>query len=284
MSVSFREFAGSPVETCGPEGMKARRVLLCAWDDRQALIEQLSGDGYEFGGRGRTAYPDTADIVAMRTQCEPFADDLVAQTFDELTEGLNRYNGFAKITVDYELLVASELGDVITAESGTFLAYRQGISHKTVAMPEDSLSWQDKPAEFVSAKAVPSIHVPIIEHELTWHRVVSPPWQAMRDCVGTVNDATFLGAAAATVLFDGAAAEPEFLRIGDLDRAELAWRIGYRFREMAVKTGSGEIVGWNHAYRPLPVDDPGWDELADANGNRPYRSSDFAQLLQYATE
>ena len=284
MSVSFKEFAGSPVETCGPEGMRARRVLLCAWDDRQDVIDQILGDGYEFGGSSRAPYPNTSDVVAMRTRSEPFTNDLVPQTFSDLTEGLNQYNGFAKVTVEYELLVPSERVDAITVESGTFLTYRHGISQMTVTLPEDSLSWQDEPSEFVPSEAVPSIRIPLIEHQLTWHRVVSPPWQAIRNGIGTVNDAAFLGAAAATVLFDGANAEPEFLRIGDLARAELAWRIVYMFREKAVKTGSGEIVGWNHAYRPLPVGDPGWDELADANGNRPYRSSDFTQMFQFATE
>ncbi len=282
--MTFKEFAGSPVETCGPGGMKAKRTLLCAWDDRHEVVEQLLGDGYEFGGSTRARYPETPDIVAMRTKCKPLADDLLPQEFDKLTEGLNSYNGFAKVTVDYELLVPSELGDLITAESGTFLTYRQDSANQQTMMSEDSLSWQDEPSEFVASKAVPRIRIPLIEHHLTWHRVVSPPWQAIRKCIGTVNNAEFLGAAAAGVLFDGATAKPEFLRIGELGRAEQAWRIKYVFREKAVKTGNGEIVGWNHAYRPLPVSDPDWDELADANGNRPYRSSDFSQLFRFASE
>ena len=63
--------------------------------------------------------------------------------------------------------------------------------------------------------------------------------------------------------------------------ATLGWRIGYLFREKAIKTAGGSVVGWNHAYRSLPADDPGWDELVDANGNRPYVSSDFSELFQF---
>jgi hypothetical protein len=124
----------------------------------------------------------------------------------------------------------------------------------------------------------------MVEHHLTWHRVVNPPWQAIRQCVGTVNGATFLGAAAETVLFDGATAEREFLRINGLARTELAWRISYVFRERAIKTGSGGIVGFNHAYRSLPTGNPGWDRLVDGAGNRPYPSSNLTQLFQFEAE
>jgi len=284
MATSFKEFAGSPVETCGPEGMKARRVLLCAWSDRGAVVELLLGDEYEFGGSTRAQYPDKPDIVAMRTRCEPFTDDVEPQVLDELTEGLNSYSGFAKLTVDYELLVPSQRNESMTVQQGTFLTYRQDSGREIVTLPEDALAWQDKPGETVSEKAVPEIRIPIVEHRPTWHRVVSPPWEAIRKCIGTVNDAEFMGAAAGTVLFDGAIAEPEFLRIDRLAEAKLGWRIEYVFREKAVKTGDGGIVGWNHAYRPVPTNDPGWDELADANGNRPYRSSGFSQLFEFAAE
>jgi hypothetical protein len=283
MTISFKEFAGSPVETIGPEGMKATRTLLCAWDDREAVLAQLLGDGYEFGGKSRAAYPGKPDVVAMRTRCEPLADDLVVQEFPSLSEGLNRYHGFAKLTVRYELLVGSGRSDAPEVAPGTFLTYRQDRDYEIVPMADDALAWQDQPAAGIPEEAIPQVRVPIIVHHLTWHRVVSPPWAAIRAGVGTVNDAAFLGAAAGAVLFDGCATEPEFLRIGDLAQAELASRIEYVFREKAVKTGDGAIVGWNHAYRSLPADDPGWDQLVDAAGNRPYRSSDFAALFEFAT-
>jgi len=165
---------------------------------------------------------------------------------------------------------------------GTFLTYCQDRDFEIVPMADDSLVWQDEPTIGIPEEAIPQVRVPIVEHHLTWHRVVRPPWDAIRQCVGTVNGAEFLGAAAGTVLFDGCTTEPEFLRIGELAQAELASRIEYVFREKAIKTGDGEIVGYNHAYRPLPANDPGWDELADPAGNRPYRESDFSALFQFA--
>lgn len=281
MTVAFKELAGSPVETYGPEGMKAQRVLLCAWDDRGQVVQQLLGDGYEYGGRGSAQYPDKPHVVAMRTRCEPFGDDVAPQVLSELTEGLNRYSGFAKVTVSYELLVSSQREDLPTIEQGTLLTYRQEPGGETMVLPGHSLAWEGAAGVAVPPEAVPAIRVPLVEHHFNWHRVVNPPWEAIRRCVGTVNDAAFLGAAAATVLFAGAAAQREFVRIDELANATLGWRIGYLFREKAVKTGGGGVVGWNHAYRSLPADNPGWDELVDANGNRPYVSSDFSGLFQF---
>ncbi len=283
MTVAFKEFSGSPVETFGPEGMAARRVLLCAWDDRRQVVEELLGDGQEYGGRGRAQYPDRRSVVAMRTRCEPLIDDIAPQVLSELTEGLNTYGGFAKVTVDYEFLAASDRDDLPSTEERTYLTYRQDFGVDTLALPGHALSWLGSPTVPVPPESVPRIRVPIVEHYLTWHRVLSPPWQAIRNSVGTVNSSALLGAAAGTMRFDGATADREFVRIDDFAQPELAWRIGYVFREKAVKTSSGSVIGWNQAYRSLPVDSPGWDELIDAGGNRLYQLSDFSPLFYFAS-
>ena len=219
----------------------------------------------------------------MRIRSEPFGDDVAPQVLAELTKGLNRYKGFAKITVDYQLLMPAERSDLPEAEAGTFLAYRQSFSGERMRMPVQGLIWQSDADVPVLSEAFSSLHVPLVEHHVTWHRVVSPPWEAVRSCAGTVNSEAFLGAPAAAVLLQGAAAEREFLSINGLTKAELAWRIAYVFLEKVLHPPDGGSAGWNHGYRSLPADNPGWDELADANGNRPYRSSDFTQLFQYST-
>lgn len=283
MTVAFKELAGSPVETHGPEGFQAKRVLLCAWDEREELVQQLVGDGHILGGRSRAPYPGKPDVVALRARCEPITDDVLPQELLDLTEGLNRYHGFAKVTVDYELLPAADRSDIPNVVQGTFLTYQQGFDAETLSLSGDSFTWEAEPSQAVPDKAVPSLRVPLVEHHLTWHRVISPPWQAIRECIGTVNNAMFLGAAAETVLLDGAKADREFLRIDGFANAELAWRIRYTFRERAVKTGASAIVGWNHSYRSLPIDDPDWDRLVDGAGNRPYRAADFTRLFEFET-
>ncbi len=112
MTIAFKELAGSPIESYGPDGVQAERRLLCAWDERRLLVQQLLGDGYEFGGSSRATYPGTDNVVAMRARVEAFGDDVVKQSLTQLTEGLNAYHGFAKVTISYELLVPSDRADL----------------------------------------------------------------------------------------------------------------------------------------------------------------------------
>ena len=287
MTVAFKELAGSPIECYSPEGVQAQRRLLCAWDDRRTLVQELLGDGYEFGGRHRANYPGTANIVAMRARVEALGDDVVKQNLTELTEGLNAYRGFAKVTIDYELLAPTDRGDLPSAVEGTFLTYRMLRGWETIALAGDDLKWEGQPSVTVPADAVGAIRVPVAEHRLTWRRVVRPPWTAIRTAAGTVNGATFLGAAAETLLFDGATAQREFLRISEADEAEFAWRIEYVFREKTAKLLiPGAAAGWNHQYRAQPTGAAGWDRVhSEAISNHyVYRSSDFSALLEYEGE
>ncbi|MCE5301847.1 MAG: hypothetical protein LLF97_01910 [Planctomycetaceae bacterium] len=284
MSIAFKELAGSPTEHYGPEGVRAQRRLVCAWDDRTALVEELLGDGYEFGGCRRANYPGTAHIVAMRAQVEAFADDVVPQTLSEVTEGLNTYRGFAKVTVDYELLASANREDLPTVIEGTFLTYRMRRGWETISLRGDDLQWENEPSAEVPAEAIGAIRIPIVEHRLSWRRVVRPPWTAIRAAAGAVNDAEFLGAAAGSLMFDGAAAEHEFIRISDTDDVEFAWRLEYIFRERNARLLiPGVMAGWNHQYRPTPIGSANWDRLHSVaqDAHFLYRTCDFGALLKY---
>ena len=118
-----------------------------------------------------------------------------------------------------------------------------------------------RPAEFAPdllgrGDADGAIQLPFTRHRLIWHRALSPPWSAIRNSTATLNTAAFLGATAGTLLFEGVAAEREFLRIPDLANAEFAWRMEYVFRENSLVTTAGQ---------PL------------------FRTTDFDALLAYET-
>ncbi len=134
------------------------------------------------------------------------------------------------------------------------------------------------------SEATGTIRLPITEHRLTWHRAVRPPWTAIRAATGTVNHAAFLSAAPETLLFDGATAEPEFLRLSDIDEAEFAWRVEYVFREKTARLViPGAVAGWNHQYRSQPVGAANWDRLHTTaySDHYLYHRSDFGELLEY---
>jgi hypothetical protein len=289
MTVAFKELAGSPIEVFGIEGIKAERRLLCAYEDRYTVVTALLGDGGEFGGNPQCFYPNCGLARAIRVRIEPFEkkpDDQGA--FDDLTADLNGYSGqFVELVVGYEALgLAGHPPHLPAPEQGTFLTYRMDFGGEYVALPGQSLQWQSDATLPVPPEAVPTLRVPIIEHHVTWQRVINPPWDAIRACVGSVNAASFLGAAAETLLFDGAKADRQFTGLDDLQEPQFGWRITYVFREKTIRVldaaNDQATYGWNHCYCSVPLPSAGWDRLVDSQGNAFYRTADFSPLFQFA--
>ena len=223
----------------------------------------------------------------MRVRMEPFEkmpDDQGA--FADLTADLNSYtNQFAAITVSYDLLDVDGYPYLPDVAPGILLSYHMDFSGETLAVPGVGLQWQSSSTAPVSPDSVPALRVPIVEHHVTWRRVLDPPWDAIRACTGTVNSATFLGAAAATLLFEGAKVDREFTGLDDLQQPQYGWRVSYLFREKAIKvlvaSDDTNTYGWNHSYRDAPYPYSGWDQLQDPSGNTLYQTADFTTLFAF---
>jgi hypothetical protein len=284
MSVVFKELAGSPIEAYDQNGMKAQRRLLCAYEDRQAALLALLG-GSQLGSPPQATYPDQPNLLAIRVRIEPFEKKPDDQgTFDDLTSDLNSYSGqFVEVVVDYEVLHGGD-SRLPKVQSNTFLTYLMDFGGEYVALPGHTLLWESDATIPVTPDSVPTLRIPITEHHVTWHRVVSPPWDAIRACVGTVNATAFLGAAAETVLFDGAKAYRQFAGLDDLLHPQFGWRITYVFREKTIKVMDDDqnqlTYGWNYSYRPDANNQTHWDQLVDDAGNKLYRATDFSPLFE----
>ena len=296
MAVIFKELAGSPVETFGPEGMGAERKFLVEWNQRRTFVTELLGDEFSFGGDTLADYPGTTGIKCMRLRLESFAENPDNQgEFDDVTVDINAYTseircgGFDNpclVTAQYEVLVPSERDDLPTPEEGTFLTYRMDFGGHYIEAPAPACTWEGAPTIPVPpAQALgQTVRVPVVEHHITVHLMLNPPWQAISDTIGTVNDAAFINAAAGQVLFDGCDAEKEFTWAGNFLEPQFGWKISYVFREMRNKMWGADkaAVGWNHTYRFLPLASAGWDRLLVAGGDPAYDSEDFAPLFQFA--
>ena len=278
MTVAFKELAGSPVEQYGEDGFTARREFLIAWEDREAFAAEVLGIASEHGGSPKLAYPGKSAVYAMSLRYEPLdPDNPDSQVLTELAEGLNSYSqSFARARVEYRTLTYDR-GDTPTVPGGTFLTYRMRFAAEYLPIPPRGWGWEDDPGAPLPDDMNLSMTVPVTEHHLTWHLVANPPWDAIRECQGKVNQGTFLGAAEGTVLLEGADADKHFQTGFDLDHPEFFWRIQYVFRERAIKHG-GEVFGWNHHFREKP---PGWVPIR-FGGNPMYELADFAPLFQFA--
>jgi hypothetical protein len=294
MTTAFKELAGSPREVFTTEGMRAQRRLLVLWADRRALITELLGNGAEFGGVLSAQYPDYEPVVVDRIQVRPWNPSPDEQgAFTDVESDLNAYTGqYAEITVDYELLPPIKRPDpemLPSTEPDTFLTYRSDHGAEAIQIPGHTLKWTDQEAEPVPAEVVGVKRIPTTEHTLTWHRVMNPPWTAIRELKGLVNHDTFLGAPKECVLFEGAQAQSEFMGFDSLDEPIYGWTITYLFRERSITTtadngDTNTLYTWNHMWRSLPMATPAWDKLVDDQGKNIYDTADLTKLFQYEEE
>lgn len=292
MGTSFKELGGSPIETFNREGgMKAERRLLVDWDDRHALVAELLGSSYEFGGTKAAEYPDYPIVVATSCKIEPWPGTPDEQaSFTDVESDINTYSDLtvggdtklARIIVQYEVLSSNPFDDPSGLEEDTFLTYRMDVGGEYIDQPGADLTWEAQPGVKVPEESVAVLRVPVIEHHFTWHRVLKPPWTTIREQVGTVNNADIFGIPAGRLLFEGAPSDRDFTGVDEFKNPEFGWRLSYLFREKNIIKRDGTKVGWQYNYRPDDGAIAGdWDRLLDSDGNPRHWEADHNDLFKY---
>jgi len=279
MSVPFKELSGSPAEEYTRAGFTARREFLIAWEDRDAFAAEVLGQAREHGGSAWVNYPGKTSVFAVRLRFVPLdPESLDTRELAELTEGLNSYSqSFAKAMVDYGTVNVRDREDGPEPEPGTHVTYRMKHALEYQTLLPQGWHWADDPSSVLpDAYTLPKA-IPVTEHHLTWHQVIRPPWQAIRQLQGKLNQGEFLGCPEATLLLEGAEANKLFRSGFESASPEFCWQIQYLFRERTVKYG-GQVYGWNHFYRGDP---PGWVELTNGS-EKMYELGDFSVLFQPA--
>jgi hypothetical protein len=185
---------------------------------------------------------------------------------------------YAWLTITYSSLQVefpNESSDSPDTPDGTTEV--PGITHQissggeVITLANDSLSWSDgtsaKGTNVTASKVVTTL-----EHNITWRRVLNPPWQDMRELVGKVNDDD-LGPFQTGTMFEETLLYLGFTAVPDImSDGTRVWEIGYRFSERRVDeltrlTRGGAIVadgvdghaqefgGWNHFYKQEEPED-----------------------------
>lgn len=239
MSIAYKELTGSPVEKYGADGMTAARIFICAWDDRNSFVQEILGEGYQSGISDPVAYPGASGILAVKVKVEPLTDDLEIQDLGGLAEGLNSYRGFAKVTVNYENSGdLSGLNIVASIASQSQLTYSTELTYDELTLPGGNLFLPGNTQVSFPTDAQGTVRIPVTKHILTWSGVLNPPWNTIRICKGTWNNAEFLGTPAGTLLFDGATAKGVFPSISDLSECTAGCDLQYTFREQPLSAQS----------------------------------------------
>lgn len=290
-TVAWKELDGSPKETWGKDGFSATREFLCPWADRETLAMDMMGDGLNFGNRSRMHYPGHVEAVVFQVQSERFGKQQ-AQTLTDPEVDLSAYDDWAKLIIQYSPLTDAAGESPTPSEDGTILEYSTSGAAEHITLSPNGSLWDRNGAAPVPDGAAPVKRIPIIDHRISWHLVVDPPWSAMRSQLGTVNSVAFNGFEAETMLFDSYMASKEFAIAFDFAAPQLFWKIDYVFKSKRFVANLGKddggaalgeaVAGWQFLWRGTPAAQAGWDELRDVNNKKIYETSDLSGLFYYA--
>jgi len=153
-----------------------------------------------------------------------------------------------------------------------FLSHSWSAGGEIITVENADMKWSGGDAARAHAAASnANFIVPTIEHSITWHRVKTPPFEAIRSALGKVNVSTMdfdtgTNIWPETLLFLGAELSRDILTDGTR-----AWQVVYKFSERRVDTGYasngvqyfdgvGRYIESSIRYTPGSITAPGLDD------------------------
>jgi len=262
LTIEHTEIGRSPISEFSLAGYGEHRVLLCDWDDRYTLAQQLMGYVTDDGGTyyKPQKHPEFDQALVVRVTIEPKGTP--ADTGDTQRLGWTH----AQLTVEY-----GNRDDGSISNSTALVTESLEPAAEVITMPDTQLYWDNGQAEPLKPDGVeaPTFVLRMCEWIYTRHQVLDLPSQLF-SAVGTVNQfaltSNSLGATFPvwTLLYS----MPRLTRTLTV-RGWTAWEIEMRF-----------------TYRPnswfkFLKGDGSWNFMYDSDGNmyQPYGLANFAQLF-----
>lgn len=294
--VQYEELEGSPTYSIKMgKGVEAKRELRVAGSDLNLLVAQFTpfpGNIFaQFPGIPGL-WVDTIDIVPF-DNCPPKdGGDIalydwhkvsVSYKTPEFEGGDNTDGGDGGQGPDGQgdgKQGQPNRGGHPHSDNDTLLSHKCTIGGEFMVLPGEGLEWKDSfdavswsynppvfdeegpnPAHARASRSVKDgvsagIIVPLMEYTVTWHRVRLPPWRAIQETIGKINDDEFLGCEAGCLLYLGADLSIEFSAIGTK-----WWTVEHKFSYKNNTKGGDAFLdtvlfggtvpkGWNYFYRP----------------------------------
>lgn len=296
---NFDELLGSPAFDLRVNSQKSVRKGKIPWNQIDELVQEL----FPLGGLTTASHPDFPVMTAKGVNIVPFSRDKspTLTNAGNLDLAVSNSYDYAEVTIDYSVDSNNieEEEDPENPDPVLLLNHVWSIGGEFLTIPSDGFEWEADLAEIGSDIDL-GILIPMIEHQVTWPRVQSPPFNAIRNTIGKVNSnlgsfrtGTFLEE---TLLFTGAQLQRDIISTG-----VLAWEVSYRFSERRVEAASDDngvasdstVGGWNHFYRSddkFKTDDPkvGFYRIHGKTGHTgagkaPYEKTNFTPLFVEAT-
>ena len=207
----------------------ATRTLLCAWEDRIAIINQIRGGASVIGGfyyyTPSQAYPDAPSLPFDAIRVEGIAGD---SGLSVGPNGMVAYK-YARLRITYKTL---DYIDGITTGTTSL-----DFASQMVNLPQSTPTYKFPDGTLLSAQDGPLVRRSIVSLVQTRKNLAQLPSALVQSLAGNVNSTGFLGGNPGTVLFDGARADRRLTTTGNEN-----WDMTYKFMF--------DPIGWNNVLQP----------------------------------
>jgi hypothetical protein len=268
-TINVYDLPGSPKIRAGRDTRESDRRVTFDWASIDALISELFPVAPALPG----AYPGVSYLYADTATFGTNSPDPMPSCGGSVATYSGSESGMAEIqyrTLSY---------DGEDADPSDLLSRRYSIGGEFMSLPSNQVRWEyQAPGETVQQEDISAGQViPTIEHVISFHRLTSIPFAAIRANVGHLNDGVFEGAEDGCLMYLGA--EIGFKLSTD---GSISWTLEHRFSERAIDiantTGAPlpqTYYGWNYFRGPK-----GWWRLLDEDSSELYPSSaTFADLI-----
>jgi hypothetical protein len=249
---NYDELDGSPVEEWLPNEFSATRKLICAWGDRNAIIEAAGADGGE-------VYPHNpgTKAYAYAASAEPFGGQAGGG------DGMSSYEK-AIVTIKY----TNASNKPYRTSDGKYVTEQITPTAEYLQTSAKNLYWDSGHKQPLAEGEAPPFFYRSFTYTITFHHASAVPGGILGlvNCVNGGPMASYsLGFvfAAETLLFPAASAV-RTIQLGKLND----WQITYHF---AYKS-----VGWNSFWRNDP---PGFSPIYPKGSTQPYRQHPLANFM-----
>lgn len=255
-------------------GNSSVRTFVVAWSARLATAESLLG----------TAHPQIPYAWCQSVKIDPHPADPQASggDLDPLTTAIGY--SYAKLTATYatDWSVAAIWPTDITAPSiraDTTLQISGSGSGEFMRLPARSTRWEDATPGYATDpmphEDSPAGRFLVRSQDITlhWNYVDDPPIDRFDGLQGCVNDDTYLGKPAGSLLFAGYEFS-ESTKAAII--APMCWAVRVTLQCRRISVGVDEY-GWNHEYR-----EDGWHEVRMFDGTDwvpRYTPADFSDMF-----
>jgi hypothetical protein len=252
------------------------------WDDVAATVDSTWGATISVAGEtftiGFSTLPGREWMVLSAVDIEFWEDKLGADD----SNGLPTCPEGALLVMEYDTL-AYEIRGVQPPSGGgvsgeAFFTHTVDSTVNMMTHSQSALRWDTAAPNEIERGVMAAFPVIMVQHQFQWHHIFNPPLASLYGIAGKINDDTFLGHGAGTVLFNKVGATYKLST--DRER-RYTLTLGCTARIIHGTPVDGGNITWNHFLRS----DPGtginqWQKIVEKeSGDDILDEADFDDLL-----